>query len=210
MPANELHDAFNQAQARAVNRAAIGVVHRAREKLEALEAAFAQIEGPGRTRGTNPRRDAQSDAEEAEAAGLITYATRASFIAAGDRISLPPRVEQALKYVGPASFAAIAAPAVLGGDQFAEFGDDIPRLFAMVVAGAVIWRTRNVPASLVTGMGTLWLLLWLLLPWLLLHHFHIIDILINDVMMDGNIIVLLFFDHRVPLFRNIVCRHAVG
>lgn len=94
-------------------------------------------------------------------AGLITYATRASFIALGDRVTLPSPVERALKYVGPAAFAAIAAPAALGGDQFAEFGDDIPRLIAVLVAGVVIWRTRNVPASLVTGMGTLWLILWL-------------------------------------------------
>ena len=50
------------------------------------------------------------------------------------------------------------------GDEvvvFAEFGDDVPRLIAVVIAGAVIWRTRNVPASLVVGMGTLWLILWL-------------------------------------------------
>lgn len=94
------------------------------------------------------------------AAGLITYATRASFIALGDRVPLPGPVERALKYVGPAAFAAIAAPAALGGDQFAEFGDDIPRLIAVLAAGVVIWRTRNVPASLVTGMGTLWLILW--------------------------------------------------
>ena len=95
------------------------------------------------------------------AAGVITYASRVSFIGAGDRVTLPEGVERALKYVGPASFAAIAAPAVLGGDQFAEFGDDIPRLIAVVIAGAVIWRTRNVPASLVVGMGTLWLILWI-------------------------------------------------
>ncbi|MEM9204270.1 MAG: AzlD domain-containing protein [Actinomycetota bacterium] len=95
------------------------------------------------------------------AAGVITYATRASFIAAGDRVSLPPKVERALKYVGPAAFAAIAAPATFGGDQFAEFRDDIPRLIAVGVAGAFIWRTRNVPASLAVGMGTLWLVLWI-------------------------------------------------
>ena len=95
------------------------------------------------------------------AAGVITYVTRASFIALGDRVTLPPAVERALNYVGPASFAAIAAPAVFGGDRFAEFGDDIPRIIAVTVAGAVIWKTRNVPASLVVGMSTLWVLLWL-------------------------------------------------
>ncbi|MGB1682217.1 MAG: AzlD domain-containing protein [Acidimicrobiales bacterium] len=95
------------------------------------------------------------------AAGVVTYLTRASFIAAGDRVKLPVSVERSLNHVGPAAFAAIAAPALLGGDQFAEFGDDIPRLIAVSVAGLVIWRTRNVPASLVCGMGTLWMILWL-------------------------------------------------
>jgi branched-subunit amino acid transport protein len=94
-------------------------------------------------------------------AGVITYVSRASFIAAGDRVRLPPTVRRALNYVAPASFAAIAAPAVLGGDRFTEFGDDLPRLLAVTIAGLVIWRTRNVPASLVAGMGALWLLLWI-------------------------------------------------
>ena len=44
------------------------------------------------------------------AAGMITYASRASFIAAGDRVTLPDGVERALKYVGPASFATVPSP----------------------------------------------------------------------------------------------------
>ncbi|MEO0495149.1 MAG: AzlD domain-containing protein [Actinomycetota bacterium] len=95
------------------------------------------------------------------AAGVITYATRASFIVAGDRVILPAPIERALKYVAPAAFAAIAAPALLGGDQFVEFGDDVPRLVAIVLAGLVIARTRSVPLSLVSGMSALWLILWI-------------------------------------------------
>ena len=95
------------------------------------------------------------------AAGVITFATRASFIAAGDRVELPDTVERALRYVAPAAFAAIAAPAMLGGDQFAEFGDDLPRIIAVVIAGVVIARTRSVPLSLLTGMSALWMILWL-------------------------------------------------
>ena len=93
------------------------------------------------------------------AAGAITYLTRASFIAAGDRIRLPPVVERSLRYVAPASFAAIALPATLGGDRFANVGDDWPRIAAVCVASAVIVRWRNVPASLLAGMVTLWVIL---------------------------------------------------
>jgi len=91
--------------------------------------------------------------------GLITYAMRASFIALGDRLRLPDPIQQALRYVAPAAFAAIAAPAVLGGDHLANFDQDWPRIIAIVAAGAVVYKTRNVPLSLSAGMGMLWLLL---------------------------------------------------
>ncbi len=95
-------------------------------------------------------------------AGLATYLSRVSFIALGDRISLPPVVESALRYVGPAAFAAISIPIVLGGDAFADFGNDIPRIIAASLACFVVWKSRNLPLSLLTGMGTLWLLIWVL------------------------------------------------
>jgi len=93
-------------------------------------------------------------------AGLATYVSRLSFIAFGDRLQLPPIVESALKYVAPAAFAAISIPIVLGGDAFANFSADVPRILAAGLACSVVWKTRNVPLSLATGMGTLWLLTW--------------------------------------------------
>ncbi len=95
------------------------------------------------------------------ACGLVTYATRASFIAAGDRIRLPEAVERALRYVGPAAFAAIAIPLVLGGDGLSEFSADVPRIIASLAAGLVILRWRSIPYSLVVGMCSLWLLDWI-------------------------------------------------
>lgn len=95
-------------------------------------------------------------------AGLATYLSRVSFIAFGDRVELPPIVETALRYVGPAAFAAISLPIVLGGDGVAAFTDDIPRIIAASLACAVVWKSRNIPLSLLTGMGALWLLIWVL------------------------------------------------
>lgn len=95
-------------------------------------------------------------------AGVGTYATRVSFIAFGDRISLPEIVERGLRFVAPAAFAAISIPLVLGSDGFADFSNDIPRIVAATAAGVVVWKFKNLPASLVVGMGTLWLLLWLI------------------------------------------------
>jgi len=70
------------------------------------------------------------------ACGMVTYLTRTSFIALGDRVSMPPRVERALKYVAPAAFAAIMIPLVLGGDGFVNFSDDLRRILATVAAGS--------------------------------------------------------------------------
>ncbi len=90
--------------------------------------------------------------------GIATYLTRASFIVFGDKVPLPGFVERSLKYVAPASFAAIAVPAILGGDGFVDFGADIPRIIAGAAAALVIAKWRNIPASLVVGMSLLWIL----------------------------------------------------
>lgn len=94
--------------------------------------------------------------------GIATYASRVSFIAFGDKIELPDIVQSALRFVAPAAFAAISVPIVLGGDGFAAFSNDVPRIIAAAFASAVVWKSRNIPLSLITGMGTLWLLLWVL------------------------------------------------
>ncbi len=95
-------------------------------------------------------------------AGIVTYLTRASFIVLGDRVTLPPIAERSLSYVAPAAFAAISVPLILGGDGFAGFNEDVPRILAATAAGAVVWKTRNIPLSLLAGMCTLWSLTWLL------------------------------------------------
>jgi branched-subunit amino acid transport protein len=95
------------------------------------------------------------------AAGIVTYSTRASFIVLGDRVSLPPIVQRSLRYVAPAAFAAIAVPLILGRDGLAGFDEDLPRILAATAAGAVVWKSRNIPLSLAVGMTTLWLLTWL-------------------------------------------------
>jgi branched-subunit amino acid transport protein len=95
------------------------------------------------------------------AAGLGTYGFRASFIVLGDRLLLPPFVERALRYVGPAAFAAITLPLLLDGDGFSNFSDDLPRIAAGIAAALIVWKRDSIPLSLIVGMGTLWLITWL-------------------------------------------------
>ncbi|NNE73410.1 MAG: AzlD domain-containing protein [Acidimicrobiales bacterium] len=92
--------------------------------------------------------------------GLVTYLERASFVAfIGDR-ELPVVIARALRYVGPAAFAAIVLPATVGDKGMARFVAPDARLIALVIAGVFMYRVRNMPVMLVVGMVSLWLLQW--------------------------------------------------
>ena len=91
--------------------------------------------------------------------GIGTYLERLSFIGIiGDR-EIPEWAVLPLRYVAPAVFAALVAPAVLLDDgRLALAPATNPEALATVVALLVAWRTRSVAATLVTGMVALWLL----------------------------------------------------
>ena len=95
------------------------------------------------------------------AGGIVTYSSRLSFIAFGDRITLPNVAERALAYVAPAAFAGISIPLVLGADGLSNPLDASPRIIAALVAIGAVWWKKSLPLSIVAGMATLWLLTWL-------------------------------------------------
>jgi branched-subunit amino acid transport protein len=90
-------------------------------------------------------------------AGAGTYAMRASFLLAADRLArVPPGVERLLRQIPPAALASLVVPALLR--PHGELDLFSPRLVAGLVAAAVAWRTRNVAVTLAVGMGLLVLL----------------------------------------------------
>jgi branched-subunit amino acid transport protein len=90
-------------------------------------------------------------------AGAGTYAMRASFLLAADRLArVPPGVERLLRQIPPAALASLVVPALLR--PHGELDLFSPRLLAGVLAALVAWRTRNVAITLVVGMGVLVLL----------------------------------------------------
>jgi branched-subunit amino acid transport protein len=90
-------------------------------------------------------------------AGAGTYAMRASFLLAADRLArVPPSVERLLRQIPPAALASLVAPALLR--PHGELDLLSPRLAAGLVAAVVAWRTRNVAVTLLVGMGLLVLL----------------------------------------------------
>jgi branched-subunit amino acid transport protein len=91
-------------------------------------------------------------------AGLLTFATRLSFIALLGRGEAPPLLRRALRLVPPAVLSAIVFPELLvrGGRIDPTLGNH--RLLAGLVAVGVALWTRNVLATIAAGMVALWVL----------------------------------------------------
>lgn len=90
-------------------------------------------------------------------AGLGTYLFRISFIAFASRLeTIPRRFETILNMVPPAVLAAIAAESLLfDGDSLRGFDE---WHIAIVIAGLIALRTKNVALCLGVGMPIVWAL----------------------------------------------------
>jgi branched-subunit amino acid transport protein len=90
-------------------------------------------------------------------AGAGTFAMRASFIAAADRlVDVPSWAQRILRQIPPAALASIVLPALVRPEG--ELDLTHPRFIAGIVAALVAWRTNNVVATLLVGMGLVMLL----------------------------------------------------
>lgn len=91
--------------------------------------------------------------------GVCTFLIRLSFIHLFGRIGdVPPRVSYLLRYVPAAVLAALVVPAVITIGPTVEATFSNARVVAGAVAAAVAWRTEDVLATIVVGMGTLWVI----------------------------------------------------
>jgi branched-subunit amino acid transport protein len=90
-------------------------------------------------------------------AGAGTFAMRASFLAAADRLAtVPPRVQRVLRQIPAAALASLVLPSLVRpGGQLDLMAPELP---AGALAALVAWRTRNVALTLVVGLGSLVLL----------------------------------------------------
>jgi branched-subunit amino acid transport protein len=85
--------------------------------------------------------------------GLATTLPRASFIVLGNRFSLPPTLQRALRYAPAAALAAIVVPDVLVvGGQLDPLN---PKLAAGIAAILVAARWRNPWLPFIIGMAVL-------------------------------------------------------
>ena len=89
-------------------------------------------------------------------AGLITFATRLSFIALLGHARMPPLLARALRLVPPAVLSAIILPELVLRDGVLDLSPRNPRLGAGLVAAAVALATRSVLLTIAVGLGALW------------------------------------------------------
>jgi len=94
--------------------------------------------------------------------GLLTFATRLSFIVLLERITLPRNFQRALRFVPIAVLSAIIAPELGYSNNVLAITPTNPRLLAGLVATLVAYKTKNVLWTISIGMAVFWLLqLWL-------------------------------------------------
>jgi branched-subunit amino acid transport protein len=93
---------------------------------------------------------------------LVTFATRYPVLALLSRRQLPEAFKQALEYVPPVVLTAIVVPEVLAPDSEVWLSVSNNALGASLVAALVAWRSKNLLATIVVGMGAYWLWGWLI------------------------------------------------
>ena len=93
-------------------------------------------------------------------AGILTYFTRMTMIALVSRDMLGNKIKAVLAYVPSAVFPAIIFPAIFINDYgtFIEMND--PKIFGAMIAIVVGYFSRNVIATILSGLISYWIILF--------------------------------------------------
>ena len=95
--------------------------------------------------------------------GIITYFSRMAMVALIDRDMLGTKVKEALNYVPAAVFPAIIFPGVF----FNDFGSLVqitdPKIYGAIVALVVGFFSKNVIATIVSGLLSYWFIIFIIL-----------------------------------------------
>lgn len=91
---------------------------------------------------------------------LLTVLMRNAFLVLGKRVTLPPRVQHALRYAPACALVAVILPELVVQPGIAGAGLDLtgPKLIAGIVAVASLHLTRHSTAAIVLGMAAYLLL----------------------------------------------------
>ena len=84
--------------------------------------------------------------------GAITILTRAFFLIGGERVVLPTRVQQALRYAPAAALAAIILPDLLFWQNHIDISLNNHKLLASITAALFFIYKRNMLGMIAVGM----------------------------------------------------------
>ena len=95
-------------------------------------------------------------------AGILTYFTRMTMVALISRDMLGDKIKAVLEYVPSAVFPAIIFPGIFINDvgTFIEMND--PKIFGAIIAILVGYFSRNVIATILSGLFSYWIIIFLL------------------------------------------------
>ena len=88
-------------------------------------------------------------------AGLLTFATRLSFIFLLDHIKMPDWFRRGLRFVPVAVLSAIILPELTSPGGALNLSWRNPQLLAGMIAILVAWKTKNVLLTILAGMVAL-------------------------------------------------------
>jgi branched-subunit amino acid transport protein len=98
-------------------------------------------------------------------AGLLTFATRLSFILLLEHIKIPDWFRRGLRFVPLAVLSAIILPELTIRNTTLDLSLHNPQLYAGALAALVAWKTKNVLLTILAGMIAL-LVFQAMLSWL--------------------------------------------
>ena len=95
--------------------------------------------------------------------GIVTYFSRMAMVALIDRDMLGTKIKEVLNYVPAAVFPAIIFPGIFFNDlgMIVEITD--PKIYGAIVALIVGFYSRNVIATIISGLLSYWFIIFFLL-----------------------------------------------
>ena len=96
-------------------------------------------------------------------AGILTYFTRMTMIVLVRRDLLGEKIKAVLAYVPSAVFPAIIFPAIFINDYGAYIEMNDPKIFGALVAIIVGYISKNVIATIFSGLLSYWIIIFVFL-----------------------------------------------
>jgi len=90
--------------------------------------------------------------------GIGTFLIRCSFIYLSSRLKINDFVKNALSFIPSAIFPALITPMVFFHEGHSSILFTKERLFALLLATVVAYKTRNVLITIISGLGILFAL----------------------------------------------------